>query len=72
MKKNKILATTEKVVNQTNQFHNMNQVASETETVAIGITNNLKIQREMLLKADTAVNNLFIFFFPFIFMLINY
>ena len=44
-------------MNQTNQFQNMNQIASETENVAIGITNNLKNQREMLLKADTAVIN---------------
>lgn len=33
----------------------MNQVAAETENVAIQITGNLKYQRDLLLTAETSV-----------------
>lgn len=53
--KNVLLSNTEKLINQKEQFTNMNQVAAETENVAIQITGNLKYQRDLLLTAETSV-----------------
>jgi len=54
-KKDRLLGNTEKLLNQKEQFVNMNKAAAEAETVAITITGNLKYQRDLLLNAETSV-----------------
>lgn len=55
IKKDRLISNTEKILNQTEQFLNMNQAANQTKDVAITITSNLKYQRDLLLNAETSV-----------------